>query len=126
MMKRREFFTLLGGAAVAWPLAARTQQSERMRRVGVLMGFDENDPGAKGWLSGFVRPSARCGHRSNPTPQAPVRWAAGNPDRMRTFAKELVDPQSDVILSQTTPVTVRVSRWSVDAGLKNGIARGCG
>ena len=109
-MRRREFITLIGGAAAAWPLAARAQQGERVRRVGVLMGFDENDPGAKGWLSGFMRGLAELGWTDGRNVRMDVRWAAGNPDRMRTFAKELVDLQSDVILSQTTPVTAALHR----------------
>ena len=91
-MKRREFITLLGGAAaVAWPLAAHAQQGERVRRVGVLMGLDENNPEVKGWLSGFMRGLAELGWTDGRNVQMEVRWAAGNPDRMRIFAKELVD-----------------------------------
>src|SRR5262249_29998065 len=109
-IERRKFLATLGGAAAAWPLVARAQQSERMRRIGVLMGFDENDPGAKGWLSGFVRGLAELGWTDGRNVRMDVRWAAGNPDNMRTFAKELVDLQSDVILSQTTPVTAALHR----------------
>ena len=107
-MRRREFIAGLG--AVAWPVLAPAQQGERVRRVGVLMGFDENDPGAKGWLSGFVRGLAELGWTDGRNVRMDVRWAAGNPDRMRTFARELVDLQSDVILSQTTPVTAALHR----------------
>src|SRR5262249_8720708 len=104
-MKRREFLTLLGGAS-AWPLAARAQQQgERIRRVGVLMGFDADNPLAKGWLAGFTRGLAELGWTDGRNVRVDVRWAAGDSGRMRTFAKELVDLQSDVILSQTSPVT---------------------
>ena len=114
-MRRRAFITLLGGAG-AWPLTARAQQAahaqqpNRMRRVGVLMGFDENDPEAKGWLSGFVRGLAELGWTDGRNMQMNIRWAAGDLNRMRTLAKELVDLQSEVILSQTTPVTSALHR----------------
>jgi len=109
-VKRRDFITLLGGAAAAWPVAARAQQSDRVRRVGVLMGFDENDPEAKSWLSGFMQGLTELGWSDGRNMRMDLRWAAGNPDRMRTFAKELVDLQCDVILSQTTPVTAALHR----------------
>jgi putative ABC transport system substrate-binding protein len=60
-MRRREFVTLLGGAAITWPLASYAQQPERMRRIGVLMAFDENDPKTKGWLSDFTQGLAELG-----------------------------------------------------------------
>src|SRR5260370_11305711 len=108
-MKRRDFITLLGGAT-AWPLAASAQQGDRMRRIGVLMGFDENDPEAKGWLSGFVRGLAELGWTDGRNVRMDVRWAAGDLERMRTLAKELVDLQSDVILAQTTSPTAALQR----------------
>ena len=97
-MQRREFIALLGGAA-AWPLAARAQQAERMRRIGVLMAFDENDPEAKACLSAFTQGLAELGWTDGRNLRMDVRWAAGNVDRMRMFAKELVDLQPDVILA---------------------------
>jgi putative tryptophan/tyrosine transport system substrate-binding protein len=108
-MRRREFITLLGSAAV-WPLAAQAQQSDRRRRVGVLMAFDENDPQTRGWLSNFTQGLAELGWTAGHTAQIDVRWAAGSIDRMRTFAKELVELQPDVILAGTTPVTAALQR----------------
>jgi hypothetical protein len=95
VIKRREFITLLGGAA-AWPLVARAQQPERMRRIGVLMPYKENDPGAKGWLSGFTQGLQGLGWTDGRNVQVVVRWAASN-DGMRMVAKDLVDLQPDVI-----------------------------
>jgi len=108
-MRRREFIAGLGSAA-AWPLAARAQQGERMRRVGVLMAFDENDPGPKRWFSGLTQRLAELGWTDGRNMRMEVRWAAGNVDRMRVFAKELVDLQPDVIVAETTPVTAAVQR----------------
>jgi putative ABC transport system substrate-binding protein len=108
-MRRRDFITLLGGAA-AWPLAAHAQQPERVRRIGVLMGFDESDSGAKDRLSGLMHALAELGWTEGRNVRMDVRWAAGNVDRMRALAKELVDLQPDVILADTTPVTAAVQR----------------
>ena len=78
-IKRRKFLaTLLGGAAAAWPLAARAQQPGRMRRIGVLMGFDDNDPEAKGWLSIFTRELAELGWTDGRNVRMDLRWASGN------------------------------------------------
>jgi putative ABC transport system substrate-binding protein len=81
-----------------------------MRQIGVLMGFDENDPEARGWLSIFTQGLAELGWTGGRNVRMHVRWAAANVDQMRTFAKELVDLQCDVILSQTTPVTAALRR----------------
>jgi len=107
-MRRRDFIAGLG--AVAWPLAARAQQPDRMRRVGVLMGFGENDPNAKGWLSRFIEGLAELGWTDGRNLRMDVRWAGSDLDRMRTFARELIDLQPDVILSPTTPVTAELRR----------------
>jgi putative tryptophan/tyrosine transport system substrate-binding protein len=108
-VKRREFILLIAGAT-AWPLAARAQQSDHMRRVGVLMAFDENDPQTRGWLSNFTQRLAELGWTDGRTVQIDVRWAAGSVERMRTFAKELVELQPDVILACTTPVIAALQR----------------
>src|SRR6516162_601378 len=109
-MTRREFISLLGGAAAAWPLAARAQQPGRMRRVGVLMAFDETDPEAKAYLSGFTQGLAELGWTDGRNLRMDVRWAAGNVDRMRMSAKELLDLQPDVILAHGTPATAAFQR----------------
>jgi len=108
-MRRREFITLVGGAS-AWPLAARAQQRERMRRVGVLMGWSESDPQFRSWIDTFVEGLAQLGWADGRNVQINVRWASGDVVRMRTFAKELVELQPDVILGGTTPVTAALQR----------------
>jgi putative ABC transport system substrate-binding protein len=109
-VKRRDFITLLGGAAVAWPLAARAQQAERMRRIAVLMGWSESDPQFRSWIDTFVEGLAQLGWVDGRNVQINVRWASGDVVRMRTFAKELVELQPDVILGGTTPVTAALQR----------------
>ncbi len=81
-----------------------------MRRIGVLMAFDENDPKTKGWLSNFTQGLAELGWTDGRTVRMDVRWAAGSVDRMRTFAKELVELQPDVIFTGATPVTAAVQQ----------------
>jgi putative tryptophan/tyrosine transport system substrate-binding protein len=108
-MLRRDFIAGLGGTAV-WSVVGRAQQRERIRRVGVLMGFDQNDLEAKAFLSAFTQRLAALGWIDGRNVRMNVRWAAGNVDRMRAFAKELVDLQPDVILSQLPPVTAALHR----------------
>jgi putative tryptophan/tyrosine transport system substrate-binding protein len=106
-MRRRDFISLLGSAAVAWPLAARAQQP---RRIGVLMAFAENDPEAKTYLSAFTLGLAELGWTDGSNLRMDVRWGAGNVDRMRTLAKELVDLQPEIIFANATPVTAALQR----------------
>src|SRR5262249_10716474 len=91
----------------AWPLAARAQQPNQLRRIGVLMAGDENDPirGTKGWLSTFTRGLAELGWTDGRNVRMDVRWEGDNVGRQRMYAKELVDLQPDVILTLTTPQT---------------------
>jgi putative ABC transport system substrate-binding protein len=109
-MRRREFVVGLGGAAAAWPLAARAQQGDRVRRIGVLEPGVENDPGGKAQLSGFTQRLRELGWTDGRNLRIDFRWAAGNADWIRMFAKELVGLQPDVILAHTTPVTAALQR----------------
>ena len=109
-MRRRDFITLLGGAAIAWPLAARAQQRERMRRIGVLLSLAESDPEGKAQLSGFTHGLAELGGIEGRNLLTEVRWGRGDVDRIRTFAKELVALQPDVIVAHGTPVTAALQR----------------
>jgi putative ABC transport system substrate-binding protein len=102
-MRRRQFITLLGGVAAAWPMAAWAQ-SERMRRIGVLMGFAESDPAVQ-WLATFRGALVKLGWTEGSNLRIELRWAGHDPDRMKIFAKELVNLRPDAILSVTTPVT---------------------
>jgi putative tryptophan/tyrosine transport system substrate-binding protein len=108
-MRRREFIAGVGGAAIS-PLVARAQQPNRMQRIAVLMGFEESDPEAKAFLSTFTQGLAELGWIDRRTVRIDVRWGAGSVDRAQMFAKELVDLQPDVILSQTTPATAALQR----------------
>jgi putative ABC transport system substrate-binding protein len=96
-MKRREFITLLGGAAAAWPLAARAQQSERMRRIGVLVAVAD-DPESRGRITAFVQALQELGWTEGRDVRIDARWGGGDPDRFRRYATELVALAPDVIL----------------------------
>src|SRR5215475_10241197 len=104
-MRRRDFVTLLGTAA-AWPVAARAQQRERMRRIGVLMGYLESDSKAQAHIAAFRDGLHKLGWMEGHNTLIDTRWAApGDTQSMQRFAKELVALQPDIILSNTTPTT---------------------
>src|SRR5258708_14513865 len=87
--KRREFIGLLGGAATAWPLAARAQQPDRMRRIGVLAPFAADDPEEQARVAAFVHGLQQLGWSDGRNVQIDYRWAAGDADRMLKYAAEL-------------------------------------
>src|SRR5438067_4773404 len=101
-MRRRDFITLLGGAAAALPLPARGQHAERMRRIGVLMAIAENEEG-RARIAAFRDELHRLGRVEGRNIQIEVRWAAGDEAKLQDFAKELVSLKPDVILGNTTP-----------------------
>jgi putative tryptophan/tyrosine transport system substrate-binding protein len=102
-MRRREFMTVLGGAAIGWPLAARAQ-GERMRRIGVLMGIAESDPARQSFVTAFTEALQELGWSSGRNIHIEYRWGAGDAERIRGFARELVEMQLDLIVGHTTPV----------------------
>jgi putative tryptophan/tyrosine transport system substrate-binding protein len=110
-MERREFITLLSGAAAGWPLVARAQQGERMRHIGVLVAAATNDPEAKRRLAAFHEELEKLGWVEPLNIQINIRWAApGDAESSRQFATELVVLQPDVIVSSTTPPTAALLR----------------
>ncbi len=109
-MKRREFITLLGGAVLVWPLVAPAQQPDRIRRIGVLMGYAEDDPEARSRLAAFIQRLAALGWAEGRNLRIDYRWAAGDVNLASAFAKELLALQPEVILSNTTPVTAALHR----------------
>jgi hypothetical protein len=108
-MKRRDFITLLGGAA-AWPLAAWAQQADRVRRIGVLFSGDENDPLMKTGFSAFTQALADLGWTDGRNMRMDLRWGGGDPNRIRVLAKELVGLRPDIIVTGSTTATVAVER----------------
>jgi len=104
-MRRREFITLLGGAAAAWPLVARAQQAERMRLIGVLMAYAESDPEGQAWVAAFREALQNLGWAEGRNIRIDTRWATPDVEAMQRLAKELVALQPDLILSQSTPTT---------------------
>jgi ABC-type uncharacterized transport system substrate-binding protein len=95
--KRRDFITLLGGAA-AWPLAARAQPGDRMLRIGVLMSQSADDPDALAWMSAFAQGLQERGWTVGGNVRIEYRWGAGDLDRFRKYAAELVALSPDVIV----------------------------
>jgi putative ABC transport system substrate-binding protein len=108
-IKRREFISLLGGAA-AWPVAARAQQVGPVHLIGVLMGFAENDLTSQSDLAAFRGTLAKLGWMEGKNIRSEIRWGAGDPGKIATFAKELVDLHPDAILSVTTLATRALAR----------------
>jgi putative tryptophan/tyrosine transport system substrate-binding protein len=105
---RREFITLLGGAVAAWPLAARAQQADRVRRLAAMMGGRnaDTDPEGRAWFSAFRQGLQDWGWIEGRNFRADYRWPAGDLDRMRVIAKEFIDLQPDVLVAGSTPAVV--------------------
>src|ERR1700752_917759 len=102
-IRRRDFVTLLGGAAAAWPLRARGQRGP-VRRVGMLMTREESDPDTQQYIALFQRRLAELGWIEDQNVRFNRRWSAGNLDRMRAHVSEIVGLRPDVILAQNTPM----------------------
>jgi putative ABC transport system substrate-binding protein len=109
-MRRRDFIAIVGGAAAAWPLAARAQQANRVLRVAVLNPLAASDLEGQSWVKAFTQGFAALGWTDGVNVRIDTRWAGGEVSQLRKFAKELVDLHPDVILAMTTP--------SVDAILR--------
>jgi putative ABC transport system substrate-binding protein len=108
-LRRRDFIAGLGGAA-AWPLAARAQQGGRMRRIGVLIAADENDPLVKTSLSAFTQALAGFGWTDGRNVRVDVRWTGDDINRAGALAQELVGLKPDIILTLSVPATIAVQR----------------
>jgi putative ABC transport system substrate-binding protein len=108
-MKRRAFMMGLG-SVVAWPVVARAQQGDRTRRIGVLIGLNENDPGGKTWVSAFTRALADLGWAEGRNVRMDLRWGGGDNNRIRALAQDLVGLQPDVIATSATAGTVALQR----------------
>jgi putative ABC transport system substrate-binding protein len=109
-LRRREFITLLGGLAAAWPLVARGQQAQRMWRIGVLVSGDENDPVYKPRVSAFTQALADLGWTDGRNVRMELRWAGDDTTQIRALAQELVGLQPDIILTTGTPATAALQR----------------
>src|SRR5262245_14766418 len=98
-VKRRDFIALIGGAAVGWPLAARAQQSDRTRRIGVLIQVAEGDPQARIEVAAFLRKLQKLGWSEGRNLQIDIRWGGGDADRIRKYAAEVVALAPEVVLA---------------------------
>jgi putative ABC transport system substrate-binding protein len=135
-MKRREFISLIGGAAAAWPLEASAQQPERVRRIGMLIGQAADDADGKARLAAFVQGLQQLGWTDGRNVRIDTRWGGGDADRMRRYAAELVALAPDVILAggtaavgillqatRTVPIVFASVADPVGAGYVDSVAR---
>jgi putative ABC transport system substrate-binding protein len=109
-MRRREFISLIGGAAIAYPLAARAQQPARIRRVGMLMNLSESDVEAQRLITAFREGLTQLGWVDGRNLRMDYRWAGGDIGRTRAFAKELVELSPDIIVAYATPSVVALQQ----------------
>ena len=109
-MRRRNFIAGLASTTAAWPLAARAQRADQVRRIGVLMGWASTDLEGHALLTEFTRHLAELGWTEGRNVQIEVRWSASDVDLLHTFAKELIGLQPDVLLASSTPVTAALAR----------------
>ena len=100
-MRRRDVINLLGGATVFWPFVARAQRNEQTRRVGVLMNLTETDPEGQARIAAFLQGMVQIGWTDGRNVQIDIRWGAGDPERLRKYAAELVAQSPDVIVAST-------------------------
>jgi putative ABC transport system substrate-binding protein len=135
-VNRREFISILGGAAAAWPLAARAQQPERMRRIGALMNVAADDPVGQARIAAFLQGLQELGWTVGRNIRIDYRWSAGSADRTRGYAAELVALAPDVILAtgtstlgsllrltHTVPIVFPIAADPVATGLVESLAR---
>jgi putative ABC transport system substrate-binding protein len=135
-MRRREFITLLGGAAAAWPLAAQAQQPERMRRIGILLAATADDAEFQAWVGAFLQALALLGWTIGRNVRIDTRWATANAGEIRRHAAELAALAPDVILAhgassvgpllqatRTVPIVFPIVSDPVAAGFVESLAR---
>src|SRR5262245_22840049 len=136
MMRRREFITLLGGAAASWPIAGRAQQREKMRRIGALMPYAANDPQVQIRNAAFLQGLQQLGWTVGQNVQIDYRWSGGNMDDTRRYAAELVALAPDLIFApgssavgplrqatRTVPIVFVLVVDPVGSGFVNALAR---
>src|SRR6516165_2527142 len=104
-MRRRDFIKGIVGSAAAWPLVARAQQPDRMRRIGVLMGWPESYHQAQSWVAALRDELQKLGWTEGRNIAIDTRWAAADVESMKRFAKELVALQPDLMVTGSTPAT---------------------
>src|SRR5262249_3638990 len=112
MIRRREFITLLGGAAAAWPLAARAQHAERGRQIGILYGGRRAGTQGQAGLAAFTKAMRELGWVPGRNVAIEQRFADGDADRARTFARELIGLRPDLVVGHTTPVVAALQQES--------------
>jgi putative ABC transport system substrate-binding protein len=110
MSTRREFITLVGGAAAAWPLRARAQQREPMRRIGVLMNLAADDPEGQARVAAFLQGLQEAGWAVGRNAQIDIRWGMGDAERSRKNATELVAFTPDVVFATTFPTVAALQQ----------------
>jgi putative ABC transport system substrate-binding protein len=111
-VRRRDFITLLGGATAAWPLAARAQQGERVRRIGMLLNLRESNPRGKATVAAFVQRLKELGWTDGRNLQLDIRWGGDDTDRYRQYARELVALFPDLVLGSSSAVVATLQQVS--------------